>query len=221
MRFYGKLLILMLVVGALSYAIFAPPAGPRTMSDFDPNRMADLETGMWQAYYGKENARLFVLLAATLREQYHYSWAVSFQEAFHLARAAARFSDLRSNYDSVLPDLEAAYTRAHDWVHGDFDPKAVARAELAWWVARRTPGQSSTEQVADLMATEYALLYSRPRQMMLEAAVMRADAAALRDAHADHPDWDTVKQLLQYSYRELYAALSARMAAQLRATIRA
>jgi hypothetical protein len=211
MRFYGKLVILMIAVAALSYAVFAPPPGPRTMSDFDPNRMAALETRMWEAYYDQANIRLFGLLATMLREQYHYSWAVAFQEAFHLARAASRFSNLRSNYDSVLPDLETAYARAHDWVHGDFDPKAVARAELAWWVARRTPGQNSPQQIADLIASEYALLYTRPRQMMLESAAMRADAAALRDAHADHPDWDTVKQLLEYSYRELYAALSARM----------
>src|SRR5262245_17179527 len=110
---------------------------------FSPARLADLELRMWQADYAKERARLLGLLVTTLREQYRYSWATATREAFHLARAAATFSDLQGDYEQVLPDLEAAYATAKSWLGAGFDPKAVARAELAWWVARRTPGQNS------------------------------------------------------------------------------
>ena len=68
-------------------------------------RLASLELRMWQAYYAKENVRLFGLLLSTLREQYHYSWAVAAREGFHLARAAATFGNARDHYDAVLPDL--------------------------------------------------------------------------------------------------------------------
>ena len=51
-----------------------------------------------------------------------------------------------------MPDLEAAYSTARDWLDAGFDPPAVARAELAWWVARRIPGQNSVEQVGGLIA---------------------------------------------------------------------
>ena len=206
------LVLLMLFVGILSYTAVAPPAGPRSIKRFDATRLADLELGMWQAYYGKERARLFVLLVETLREQYHYSWAVATIEAFHLARAAVRFGDLRSGYDVVLPDLEAAYARARTWLGGGFDPAAVARAELAWWVARRTPGRNSAQQVGDLIADEYTLLYETPKDLLMEAAQLRAEAAAIRDASATNPDWDTIDRLLRESYAALSRALSTQVA---------
>jgi len=193
-------------VGA--YAL-TPPKGPRTMRQFRPARLANLEVGMWQAYYAKERVRLFRLLVTLLREQYHYSWATASIEAFHLARAAATFGDLKSNYDVVLPDLEAAYAKARSWTDAAFDPRAVARAELAWWVARRVPGQNSPEQVGSLIADEYALLYETTPENVGAAAQLRARAAAIRDAHADHPDWDEITRLLRASYDELLAALAS------------
>jgi hypothetical protein len=205
-----RLLAVLLVVGAgiLSYMFMAPPRGPRSIKHFDAPRMADLELRMWQAYYAKERVRLFALLVTMLHEQYHYSWATATTEGFHLARAAARFGDLTSNYEVVLPDLEAAYTTARDWLHAGFDPQAVARAELAWWVARRIPGRNSPEEVGDLIADEYALLYETPRDSVASSAELRAEAAALRDREAAKPDWDTIGRLLRESYGQLLQALS-------------
>src|SRR4051794_9385675 len=94
------LFVVLLSVAGLAYT-FTPPRGPRSMSTFDAPRMADLELRMWKAYYAKQRLPLFGLLITTLREQYHYSWAVATKEAFYLARAAATFGDLRAGYDSV------------------------------------------------------------------------------------------------------------------------
>jgi hypothetical protein len=163
---------------------------------------------MWQAYYAKENVRLFRLLIVMLREQYNYSWATATREAFYLARAAATFGNARSNHEVVLPDLEAAYAIARDWTSADYQPAAVARAELAWWVARRIPGQNSPEQVGKLIADEYALLYDMSADALLESAVLRARAGALRDAQAAAPDWATIERLLLESYRSLLRAVS-------------
>jgi hypothetical protein len=185
-----------------------PPRGPRSMRQFNPSRLADLEVRMWQAYYAKERVRLFSLLVTMLREQHHYSWAVAATEGFHLARAAATFGDLRSNYDIVLPDLEAAYGIARSWTGAGFDPRVVAKAELAWWVARRIPGQNSPEQVGALIADEYAALYETSRKNVETPALLRAEAAALRDTQADTPDWVRIGVLLQASYRELLSALA-------------
>jgi hypothetical protein len=178
------------------------------MRHFNPARLAALEVGMWQAYYSKERVRLFTLLVTMLREQYRYSWATATVEAFHLARAAATFGDLRDGFEVVLPDLEAAYSTAKAWTRAGFDSRAVARAELAWWVARRVPGQNSPDQVAALIAEEYALLYETRREAVASAARLRAEAAAMRDAEAGHPDWETIGQLLHQSYRDLLFALS-------------
>jgi len=210
LRPVSRIAVVVAIVAAfgLSFAL-TPPRGPRSMRQFQPGRLADLEVRMWQAYYAKERVRLFTLLTTMLREQYHYSWATATVEAFHLARAAATFGDLKGNYEVVLPDLEAAYEKARAWTEASFDPRAVARAELAWWVARRVPGQNSPEQVGRLIADEYALLYETTPENVGAAALLRARAAAMRDAQSDRPDWPAIAQLLRASYDELLAALAS------------
>jgi len=164
---------------------------------------------MWQAYSAREPVQAFVLITTMMREQYHYSWAVSATEAFYFARAAVKFRDTRGNYeDAVLPDLEHGYATALLWTHAEFDPRQVARAELASWVARRTGGRNNAEQVGRLLAAEYALLYGVPRERVLKAALLRARAAALRDVETQRPDWDEIDRLLRESYGDLQAGLS-------------
>jgi hypothetical protein len=201
--------ILIATVAIAAYAGWATPAGPRSVRTFDPDRTAALEVDMWQAYYRKENVRLFTGLVRLLHEQNRYPWSKAARAGFYLARAAATFGNARSDYRRVLPDLERAYAIEKDWLHTGFDPAAVARAELAWWVARRTPGQNSAEQVGGLIADENALLYEVPRERVLAASILRARAGRLRDDGGDHADWAAVSQLLVESYRALHAAVQA------------
>jgi hypothetical protein len=210
MRWLSRTAIGFAIVVAFAAAFaLTPPRGPRSMRQFEPARLANLEVRMWQAYYAKERVRLFGLLVTMLHEQYHYSWATAAVEGFHLARAAATFGDLQDGYEAVVPDLEAAYAQARSWTGAAFDPRAVARAELAWWVARRTPGQNSAEQIGALIAQEYALLYETTPENVAEPAFLRARAAALRDRQSDSPDWDTIARLLRASYDELLHALAS------------
>jgi hypothetical protein len=206
-RSWSALIVTMVLVAG-AYLLVAAPAERGSMRQFEPSRLANLETRMWQAYYQKQNVRLFSLLVVMLREQYHYSWVVAYREAFHLARAAATFGNATSNYEQVLPDLVSAYTTVRDWEGSLFDPGAVARAELAWWVARRVPGQNAPEHVGELIADEYAQLYAVPRPAVLNAGVLRAQAGALRDAEARAPDWTVIEGLLVQSYSDLHHALN-------------
>src|SRR5262245_9691554 len=186
---------------------FMTPPGPRSLREFDPDRTAALEVDMWQAYYKGENLRLFRGLLTLTHEQFRYSWARAAQASFHLGRAAARFAKMRSEYETVLPDLEAGYTIARDWTNDTFDPRAVAKAELAWWVARRIPGQDSPENVGGLIADENALLYHLPRERVLEASILRARAGRLRDEGGQNADWAEVSRLLVQSFRQLHAVI--------------
>ena len=191
-RFRAVFLVACGIVAAFALAfVLTPPRGARSMREFNPPRLADLEVRMWQAYYAKERLRLFGLLEVRV-----------------VRRDRHTFGDLRGGYDVVLPDLEAAYAKAKSWTKAEFDPRAVARAELAWWVARRVPGQNSAEQIGGLIADEYALLYETTRARVEAAALLRAQAAELRDAQAGRPDWDRICRLLLQSYSELRAALS-------------
>jgi hypothetical protein len=206
-RRLALLIVVMLIAALAAYAV-TPPGGERSMRRFDPARMASLETGMWQAYYAKQRVALFRGLVTMLHEQYHYSWARAARDGFYLARAAARFGELRDRDDTVLPDLERAYTDARDWTHAHFDPAAVARAELAWWVARRLPGQDSVDHVGRLMADEYALLYDVPIERVANAALLRAEAGRLRDDTARQPDWREIERLLLDAYRSLLVGIN-------------
>lgn len=198
---------LLLVTGLYALAV-RTPAGPRSLRAFDADRMAELEVGMWQGYYRKERLRLFALLVTMLHEQYRYTWFGACTAGFHLARAAATFGDATSRYERVLPDLEIAYASAKRWTGAGYDPAAVARAELAWWVARRAPGESSAENVGRLIAEEYALLYEVPPARVRRAGALRAEAGALRDAGGSEADWARIEALLRESYRSLDAAVN-------------
>jgi hypothetical protein len=206
-RFFPIAVVAMLCGVVAAFALRVP-AGPRSLRAFDPDRTADLETDMWQAYYRHENVRLLGSLVTMLHEQYRYSWARASIAGFYLARAARTFGDTREHYEGVLPDLEHAFAMARDWMNASFDPAAVARAELAWWVARRVPGQDSPEHVGQLIAAENGLLFDVPPPKVLEASTLRARAGKLRDEGGEHADWTTVSTLLHDSYRQLHAAVN-------------
>jgi hypothetical protein len=201
--------LLVLLVAIVYVGFLDVPSANRDAPSFQPDRTADLELDMWRAYYDKRNVALFGDLIVMCRENYRLPWAAAVRMAFHLARAAATFGNLRSDYDQVLPDLERAYGIARDWSAAAYDPAAVARAELAWWVARRVPGQDSPEHVGALIADLNALLYAVPHDLVLEASVLRARAGKLRDLSGADADWADVGRLLRASYRLLHAAVSA------------
>jgi hypothetical protein len=196
-----------LIVAGGAVAVHPPP-GPRSARVFDPDRLADLEVEMWQAYYRRERVTLFRLLVVALREQFHYPWSKATLAAFHLARAAAAFGARTGDYEPVVPDLRRAYQIAREWTGAGFDPDQVARAELAWWVARRDPATSNPENVGRLIGVLYARFYQLPVERVNDAGVLRARAAALRDRGASGADWPEVRRLLRASYRALNGGLS-------------
>jgi hypothetical protein len=203
---------LALVLGLLAgYGVFVhTPEGPRSLRAFDPHRVAQLELGMWQAYYKKQTLRLFGLLVVMLREQYRYTWAKAATAGFYLARPASRFAEMKQGYELVIPDLERAFTIAKDWTGAGYEPAAVARAELAWWIARRDPRTNSVDNVGSLISALYALFYDVPVARVGAAGRLRAEAAALRDAGGETADWEKVSALLDRSYQNLHEALQAR-----------
>ena len=184
-------------------------------ADFDPERLADLETAMWKAYYRRQPARLFGYLLQGLHEQAHVSWPRALVASLFLTRAAAGFARSTGDYERFAPDVARGYRLLGLPDH--VDAEEVARRELRWWVVRREIGLAAGVAAGDAITRLYAELYGVPESAVAEAGRLRGEAAEVRDrgASAD-PDgptgrgiayWPTVARLLRESYRELKSAV--------------
>jgi hypothetical protein len=170
---------------------------------FDADRIAVSEARMWKAYYSGDGQSLGRQMVTLLRAQFGLTLADSVEVGKDLANAAMAFQALSGNYEHVFPGLERAYTRLKKITGGTWDPAEAAGAELNWWVARRTAGRDSPEEVGRSIARLYAILYSKTNPDIERAGLLRAQAAQLRDRGGEKCDWAAVERLLKQSYRAL------------------
>ena len=190
------LLITLIAIGIFYIKFSRPP--------FDADKVAEAETNMWKAYYTGDRTKLGLLLISLLRTQYGLSFLEAKETGEAFASSAMKFHSARNNYEEVaLPDLIKAYTLIKQAKGNKYNPEEVARAELAWWVARRTNGKNSTEQVGAGIAELYAILYGNDHPSFKKAGLLRAQAAAVRDLGGKSADWPKIEELLKQSYQEL------------------
>jgi hypothetical protein len=180
---------------------------------FDADAVAWLETRMWEAYYAKQDARLFILLVRLVAQQFGLSWRQALDIAVMLTRPAMRFARMRDNYEAVIPDIAAAYARLGAECGAPFDPDAVAARELRWWIVHRHPTEAGEETLADAIADLYASVYRLPQSAVHGAARLRAEAALVCDTGRERDGvrgaayWGEVSNLLRRSYRALRMAV--------------
>ena len=190
-------------------------AAPTWGVDFDPDRLAALETRMWQAYYRRQPGRLFGTLVLALREQAGASWARSIAAAILLTRAAVGFARSTGHYERFATDIGRGYRVLG--LPSQVDVDEVARWELRWWAVRREIGLAAGEQAGNAIAQLYAAFYDLPVERVAEAGRLRGLAAEVRDrgAHEDPEGsrapgfgyWPEVARLLRESYRSLATAV--------------
>jgi hypothetical protein len=185
-------------------------------TEFDPDRLAQLETRMWKAYYRRQPARLFGWLLLGLREQARVGWLRALVASLFLTKAAAGFARATGDYDRFAPDIARGYRllRLPDSV----DALEVGRRELRWWVVRREIGLAAGSAAGEAITTLYAAIYEMPPDVVEEAGRLRGQAAEVRDrgavADPDGPTgpgrayWPEVARLLRDSYRSLERAVS-------------
>ena len=198
--------------------VAAPRVHATWAPDFDPDRLASLETRMWKAYYRRQPARLFGLLVLALREQAHASWPRALAAAVLLSRAAVRFARATGDYDRFAADIERGYRALA--LPTEVDVAEVARWELRWWVVRREIGVAAGAAAGDAIARLYSEFYNVPLEQVTEAGRLRGLAAEIRDrgATADPTGgrgpgrsyWPEVAGLLRDSYRSLRAGIEFR-----------
>lgn len=198
---WGMLAVVLVLAGSGLRFVFGRPS-------FNADKVARAETRMWQAYYTGDKTKLGLQLIAQLRGQYGLSLFEAKEVGELFARSALKFRSASGDWDQVcLPDLTKAYSLIKQATDARFDPGKAARAELAWWVARRTQGQNSAQQVGEKIARLYGLLYGKDFQAYEKAGLLRAQAAELRDSGGKDADWVLVEDLLRKSYRELKQAV--------------
>ncbi len=193
-------------VSALVFSFLVLPEGvwSDVHYEMDPDKVATAETRMWQAYYANDHIALRQELTNLLRNQFGISVSDADEIGELLAVAAVKFESATSNYQTlVLPDLELAYSRLKGKLDVEFDPKEAAGAELGWWVARRTPGSDSAEEVGRLIARLYVVLFGENQPAFERAGLLRAQATYIRDEGGAACDWDMIEQLLHDSYQAL------------------
>jgi hypothetical protein len=201
------LLLLLIGGGIAGWLAFYNPGFNR---DFDPALLAGAETRMWQAYYAKDKEALGMELLTVMHEQFGLSYKNAYDLTMVLGRATMRFASGQSDYrETVLPGLVEFYTRTKELGGGKWNPQEAAQAELDWWVARRTPGEDSPEQVGAKIAHLYALLYGKTNEDIERAGLLRAQAAALRDQGQQNADWATIEALLLESYTALHTGVAS------------
>ncbi len=172
--------------------------------NFDAERVARAEARMWQAYYGRKMGSLAVQMAGLMREQMGASLWTTRRVIEPMAEGTRIFARGQGDYErEVLPKLETSYAFLGRACGEDWDPHEVAQAELAWWVARRTPGENAPGQVGAKIAHLYTLIYRRENADIQQAGLLRARAAALRDAGGQNADWPAIEALLLESYTAL------------------
>lgn len=197
----------LLMISVLAFATCSLAAAPKPPA-FDAEGVAQAETKMWQAYYSGDFMQIGAQLMTLLNRQYGLAPDRARDIGGLFAISSMTFRMAQGDYEAiVLPGLTKAYEQLKQATGAAYDPARAARAELAWWVARRTKGQDSAEQVGVRISDLYACLYGRPAPAFQKAGLLRARAAALRDAGRQNADWTQIEKLLKESYSELRKAI--------------
>jgi len=208
-----------ILLAAAGVDLYLPLA--HDLREFDPARVAQLETNMWRSYYKHDRLRLFTQLAALLRTQYGFPPLRSHLTAFYAARAAVVFQrgKDRADYEKALPDLLRFYSAIAAASSQKFDVARASRLELEWWIVHRERGVRPPEDLPQSLAALQAELYRLPAEVFAIHAHDRAAAMLLRDDAARRggpnvQEWLQIGNLLSQSWSAAWKALHTSAIAQ-------
>ena len=200
---YAKLILICFLIG-----LFVNAHGNKMQTfrkNYDAKYIAAAETAMWQAYYSKDRIagklKLGMLLIQILQKQFDLKQEEASQIAYMMASSAMLFK--RGKYDDALPPLKTAYTKIKKFTDLSFDPEEVAKADLKWWIVRRTPAGKDPKVIGQAITHLYELIYGYQHQSFTKAGLLRAKAMRLRDKGKAKADWKEIEKLLTYSYKAL------------------
>jgi hypothetical protein len=187
----------------------------KSIHEFNPDIVAELDTKMWRSYYGKQPVKMFFQFAGLLRTEFHAPFWRSNIMAYYASKAAFVFKNGKNqqDYEKALPYLDIYYTQLHRISKEDFNIKQAAATELEWWIVHRDKKQYTYNDLQLALQKNISSLFSMHDTAFKRYAYYRTIAMQLRDEKQLHggvteQDWQMIDSDLHQSWNELYAAVN-------------
>jgi hypothetical protein len=131
---------------------------------FDYEKVAKLDTAMWQSYRSSDSKFLLLFPQAfiLIKYQLRFSWLATFKLAYYAGRAAFAYRLRKSNENYTLAEknLVKLFQTVSINCMTPFDFKKAAKLELEWWDIERYPEQHTktlSQTMNENMATVYGV----------------------------------------------------------------
>lgn len=182
------------------------------LKDFNPEKIAKIEKRLWQAYYGHNFFKLFILLLQLIHEQFNLNYFYAFKVSFYSASAAINFHKNRGkeNKNIILAKLTNFFKSISKVTVNKFDYKKTAELELEWWFVDRYPEKYHISR-RDAIKNAMASIYNINPEKLTKYADYRARAMELQNKAGEEKkevNWDEIESLLLVSYKSLHESIN-------------
>ena len=184
----------------------------KNLREFNPERVAKIETEMWQAYYRHNFLKLFILLLRLVHNQFQLGYFYTIKTAYYSAIAAIIFRKSRGkeNKDLLEKKLTKFFKNVSAVAQDKFDYQKAAELELQWWMVDRYPEKYPIDR-RNALGKAMASVYNIDPEKLATYSEYRAQAMELQDEaekENKEADWGKVQSLLLASYESLYKAIN-------------
>jgi hypothetical protein len=181
-----------------------------------PERLAELESDLWRAYYDRDWLRVIRLMIQLNQEQFHIPFPLAVVAAFHIARASVAWAPVDNDPAAVRRHLLRYYRIARRWSGLNFDAPTAADLEIGYWIEhRRLSGKPDKASFVEAMTALHSHLFDLPLARVRESAEWRVRANNAVDEitsgrSADpETDWTRLEDDLRQCYRSIDRELAA------------
>jgi head-tail adaptor len=182
---------------------------------FDPDKVAYYEKAGWEAYYDRDWMRVFNLMVALNREQFHMSLLTALMAAVDIVRASIAFAPVDNDVPKATEYLRRYYQKARRAAKLQADAGTLARLEMDYWVVHRKlaierkqhPDLENIAPMIESLNNLHAALFGISGQAAHRSAALRALAAKTVDRITGRystdveNDWRQVESYLQQAYQ--------------------
>jgi hypothetical protein len=181
------------------------------LRQFDYEKVANLDAGMWRSYYNHQFFKLFWQLLQLIRTQLGFNWSITIRLALYSAWAAADYRINRGhvNHQRLTKNLIKFYRIISDHATEPFNYQKAGELELAWWDIHRSSYENN-EKLEQSLAAAAAAMYNTVPSSLKSYAHYRAEAMILPQHEGDKKnftDWDKVNDLLIKAWQALHTAV--------------